>query len=114
MMALITCETIFWALFCGFQYLSIFGLGILVFDLDRPNGKLTILLILSAYIFHSGYYVTIDSSFFAPMLKILMMLLYIYFIMLSCFLLKKNLVIISTNIDYIFEQDMASSDDSSI
>lgn len=60
----ITSETVFWSLFVGFQYLSTAGLGIIFFDLSNEHAKMSILLIVWAYVSHSGFYVSIDNKFF--------------------------------------------------
>ena len=69
MTIIITSETIFWSLFIGFQYLSSFGVGTVMFDLSNEHAKMSMIMIIWAYITHSGYYVSVDSVFFNPIFK---------------------------------------------
>jgi hypothetical protein len=77
-MILVTCETVYWSLLCGFGYLAVVGLGTTMFDISNDQAKDSILIIVFCYVFHSGYYVALDNNFFNHSLKALMECMYVY------------------------------------
>jgi DNA-binding sugar fermentation-stimulating protein len=116
MMVQITCETIFWSIFYAFQYLTISGFGITRFFVGNEEAKVTTMLIVTAYISCSGYYVTIDSPVINLIIKYFIALFQFYFLFQVAVCSKKNIKIINNNIDYIYQQeeDQSSEESSSV
>ena len=101
MMTQITCQTIFWALFYCFQYLVISGYGTMRFQVGGQEAKITSILIGTAYIVSSGYFVTIDQPLINEVLRYIMAAQLTYLLYL-CFLSTGiNLQVIKLNQDFI-------------
>jgi len=107
MMIFVTTETIFWACFCGFQYIVALGVGTTTFEFGHLEAKRTLYLIVGAYILHSGYFVALDNSFFNPVIKHCQVMQYAYLLYVIIGISLYNFSLVQRNMNFVRAQDLS-------
>ena len=114
-LACVAFQTLFWAVFTGFQVSSLAGSGILHFETSRETAQKVMLLIFLSYCFNSAYLVTVERASLAAVLKYILAAFLIYFLFSSVRDFYRCSRTVSRNIDFVERKwdDLQSAQDSS-